>query len=373
MTNSQNTVIIDLRALVHNFRQVKGLLDKRAKIMGIVKSDAYGHGLLPVSETLQGEGIDALGVSYIHEALRLRRGGIRVPIVVLCGIKGADEAREAADHDLTPVIYDLESAGILHREGERVGKRVKVHIKVDTGMGRLGVLDKDLPSFLERLCRLRTLRTEALMSHLSSADEPERDFTLHQIRRFKEAVEVGRAMGFDLPLNNLANSAGIMSYPDSHFDMVRPGIMLYGGLPSPDFSTRVELRPVMSFKGYVLQVRDVPDQTPIGYSRAYRTKGQRKIAILSAGYGDGLPRGMSNRGQVLIGEKRVNIIGNVCMNMVMCDITGDDQIGSQSEAVFLGSQGNETVTGDQMAKWARTISYEIFCSIGQRNAREYVR
>ncbi|MBW2063432.1 MAG: alanine racemase [Deltaproteobacteria bacterium] len=373
MRYSRNRVTIDLTALAHNFAQVKGLLDGRVKVMGIVKSDGYGHGMLPVAKTLEGEGADSLGVSQVHEALELRKGGIGLPIVILCGIRGMEEVRETIERDLTPVIYDLETAEMLNAEGEKSGKIIRVHVKVDTGMGRLGVLDRDLSFFLRRLGEFKSIYPEALMSHLSSADEPGRSFTTEQVNRFKRAIDEGRSMGLDLPLNNLANSAGIMAYPESHFQMVRPGIMLYGGLPSPDFPCPVQLKPVMGFRGRVLQVRDFPSDTPIGYGRRYYTQGPRKIAILSAGYGDGLPRSISNRGMVLIGEKRARIIGNVCMNMTMCDITGMGEAGVESEVVFMGTEGKQTITGDNIAEWGKTISYEVFCSIGQRNIRKYLQ
>ncbi|MBW1996762.1 MAG: alanine racemase [Deltaproteobacteria bacterium] len=373
MTYSRNRVTVDLNALAHNFAQVKALLDRRVKVMGIVKSEGYGHGMLPVAKTLESEGVDSLGVSQVHEALELRKGGMGLPIVVLCGIRGMEEVRQAIEHDFTPVVYDLETAEMLNAEGQRSGKIIRVHVKVDTGMGRLGVLDRCLSSFLRRLGEFRSIYPEGLMSHLSSADERGKSFTLEQVNRFKRAVEEGRSMGLDLPFNNLANSAGIMAYPESHFQMVRPGIMLYGGLPSPDFPCPVQLKPVMSFRGRVLQVRDFPSDTPIGYGRTYYTRGPRKIAILSAGYGDGLPRSISNRGMVLIGEKRARIIGNVCMNMTMCDISGMGEVGADGEVVFMGTQGEESITGDNIAEWGDTISYEVFCSIGQRNIRKYLQ
>ncbi|MFH1349777.1 MAG: alanine racemase [Pseudomonadota bacterium] len=226
--------------------------------------------------------------------------------------------------------------------------------------------------FLERISTYKGLILEALTSHLSSADDPDSHFTEVQIHQFKKAIEIGHAMGFDLPLNNLANSAGVMAHKNSHFNLVRPGIMLYGGLPSPGFKNSLPLKTAMGFKGQILQIRDLPGQTPISYGRTYHTKGRQRIAVLSAGYGDGLPRSLSNRGKVLVGGRKVQIVGRVCMNMMMADVTGMTEVLPGSEVLFLGTQGDEIITGDQMAKWSETISYEIFCSIGQRNFREYV-
>ncbi|RLG28612.1 alanine racemase, partial [Methanosarcinales archaeon] len=342
------------------------------KIMGIVKSDAYGHGLIPVSRILEKNRIDCLGVSYLHEALELRNAGIKVPVVVLCGIQTRDEARQVAEKGLTPVLFDLTVAETLAQEGARLGKKTQIHLKVDTGMGRLGIPYKDSAPFLQKIMAFKDLDVKALMSHLSSADDSESDFTDLQISRFEEAIQAARSTGLDLPFNNLANSAGIMAYKKAHFSMVRPGIMLYGGLTSPGLKSPVPLRPVMHFKGRVLQVRDLLGQTPVSYGRTYHTDGPSRITVLSAGYADGLPRSLSNRGHVLINDKRDPIIGAVCMNLTICDITGLDHISTGDEAVFLGSQGEKTITGDDMAGCAGTISYEIFCSIGGHNKKDYL-
>ena len=371
MIHSRNNLKIDLSAIVHNLNQVKKLIDPKTKIMGIVKSDAYGHGLVSVARVLEKNGVYCLGVAQLSEALELRRNGLRLPIVVLCGIQTREEAREVANESLTPVLFDLTLAQVLAEESARRGKRIHIQLKVDTGMGRLGIPYLEVGALIKKIMEYKGLYLEALISHLSSADEPLSDFTAIQISSFKKAIETGHAMGLDLPLNSLANSAGIMAHKNSHFKMVRPGIMLYGGLPSPGFHGPLPLRPVMNFIGQVLQIRDLTDNKPVSYGRTYYTNGPQRVAVLSAGYGDGLPRNISNRGKVLISDKKVNIIGRVCMNMIVSDITGLKDIMPGNEVVFLGRQGAEIITGDDMARWGETISYEIFCSIGQGNAREY--
>jgi alanine racemase len=372
MVHMPNSIIIDLSALVQNLNQVKKLVGTKTRIMGIVKSDAYGHGLVQVSRILEQNGVDFLGVAHLSEALEIRRNGITLPIVVLCGIMTRDDAREVVDKDLRPVVFDVAGADLLAEEGTRKGKTINIHVKIDTGMGRLGIPHSETETFLKRIMAYRELYVEALTSHLSSADEPMADFTMAQIDNFQKAIDMGRAIGLELPLNNLANSAGLMAHKDSHFDMVRPGIMLYGGLPAPEFQPQEHLKPVMSFKGYVLQIRNLPDNTPVSYGRTYYTKGQQKIAIISAGYADGLPRSLSNRGKALIGGEKVDIVGRVCMNMLMCDVTGMKDIVPGTEAVFLGTQGEEVITGDDVARWGETISYEIFCSIGKTDSRKYI-
>ncbi|MEW6665789.1 MAG: alanine racemase [Thermodesulfobacteriota bacterium] len=371
MVCSPNIVAVDLSALGANLDQARSLVGPETKIMGVVKSDAYGHGLIPVSRKLEDKGVFSLGVAHLEEGLDLRRNGIRCPVVVLCGIRGREEACAAVREHLTPVLYDLETAALLADECSRDGKKLNVQVKVDTGMGRLGVDPGEMGAFLRRMTDFKTLRMEGLTSHLASADEHSTEYTTRQIARFRRAIATARSMGIDLPLNNLANSAGMIRYAASHFDMVRPGIMLYGGLPSPDYAGPASLKPVMHFKGRILQVRDMPANAPVSYGRTYHTPGPQRIAVLSAGYGDGLPRSLSNTGKVLVRGRRCDILGTVCMNMVMCDASGVAGVEPGEEVVFLGSQGDETITGDELAGWSGTISYEIFCSIGLRHSREY--
>ncbi len=371
MSNRPNQVEIDLSALVDNLNQVKQLVGPGTKIMGIVKSDAYGHGLIPVSRTLVRHKIDALGVAHLHEAMALRTEGIASQIVILCGLRGSLEAEAAVEHDLTPVLFDLEGAETLARVCRERNRAIEVHLKVDTGMGRLGIPHEALADPIRRILKLKGLCLKGLFSHLSSADESCEDYTLIQIQRFKGAIEAGRAIGAHLEQNSLANSAGIMRFPSAHFDTVRPGIMLYGGLPSAAFACPVGLKPVMHFKGRVLQLREMAADQPISYGRAYYTKGLRRVAVVSAGYGDGLPRAMAGQGQIVIGGKRASVLGRICMNLTMCDVTAIGGVEPGQEVVFLGTQGNEAITGDEIANWAGTISYEIFCALGPRNYREY--
>ena len=372
MINGSNGVRIDLSALVHNLSQIRALTVQGTKIMGIVKSDAYGHGLLPVSHALEKAKVDCLGVAHLKDALELRNNGIKLPIIILCGIQTKEESLKVVENSLTPVIFDMNVAEILNQESSRQGKITPVHLKVDTGMGRLGILPGEVGPFIRKAMGLKNLNIVALLSHLSSADEHSSEFTKRQINTFRKTIEAGRSMGLALPLNSLVSSAGLVGYPEAHFEMVRPGIMLYGGLPSPKYVNQVPLKPVMTFKGRVLQIRDLPDKTPVSYGRTYYTEGPRRIAVLSAGYGNGLPRSISNLGSVIIKSKKAPIVGTVCMDLTMCDITGLEDVKAGYEVIFLGSDGNETITGEDIAKWSDTISYEVLCSIGHQNSKEYV-
>lgn len=370
--HSYNQTQIDLSALLHNLDQVCRLIAPDTRIMGVVKSDAYGHGQVPVARALEGAGVACLGVSHVQEAVHLREERIRCPIVALSGIGSSEEAAAAVEWEITPVLFDVEAAELLAREAKLRGRCIPVQVKVDTGMGRLGLPREGLRGFIRRISASGALDIVGLISHLSSADEGEGCFTERQVDAFRASVSEVRALGVELPLNNLANSAGIMAYPASHFEMVRPGIMLYGGLPAMGFACPVSLKPVMRFSGRVLQIRDLPHGTPVSYGRTYFTRGPRRIAVLSAGYGDGLPRILGNRGWVLIRGHRLPLIGRICMNLCMCDITGLSALSPGEEAVFLGRQGEDCITGEQLADWAGTISYEIFCTIGFAHIKEYL-
>jgi len=318
MILSPNRLEIDLSALVHNLNQVKRLVGAATKIMGVVKSDAYGHGAVTVSRVLEKQGVHRLGVAHLHEALELREQGIGCPIVILCGIKTREEAAAALEKDFIPVLFDVAQMDVLADECGRRGKRANIYLKVDTGMGRLGVLLSGLQPLLRKLKTYKDIGVEGLTSQV-----------------------------------------------------VRPGIMLYGSYPAPEFRSLAALRPVMHYSGQVIQVKDLPDASPVSYGRTFYTTGRKRIAVLSTGYGDGLPRSLSNVGRVLLGGKKVPIIGRVCMNMTMTDVSDLKEVKAGDEAVFLGTQGEEMITGDDMAAWAETIAYEIFCSLGRRNMREY--
>jgi alanine racemase len=367
-----NRLTIDLSALIHNLQQVRDTVGRDTKIMGVVKSDAYGHGLLPVSRELAKNGIDYLGVAHLYEALSLREKGIKIPIAIFCGITTRDEARQVVEKKLTPVIYDLAAARLISEESLRLGGKTNIQVKVDTGMGRLGIPYLETFPFIRDIINLGGLVPEGITSHLSSADEPDGAFTEIQLERFSKAVEAAASAGIKREFNSLENSAGILNHDKMPVNMVRPGIILYGGFPSPETHCSLALTTVMHFSGRILQVRDLPDNTPVSYGRTYYTKGKRRIAVISAGYGDGLPRSMSNVGMVIVGGMKVPIVGRICMNLTMCDITDLEGVRPSDEAVFIGNQQGELITGDDMGRWAGTISYEIFCSIGQRNEKEYL-
>ncbi len=365
MDRFPNRVEIDHTALRHNLMQVRSLIPSGTGITAVVKADAYGHGMVEAARTLEAAGAERLAVAHLAEGVRLRKAGVRCPVVVLCGILTRDEAGAVLDHDLIPVLPGPGPAGILSDEGRRRGKRSRVQLKIDTGMGRLGVPAARAGAFVEEVLKMDGLSAEGLVSHLSSADEPDRGFTESQIRTFEDALEAAREKGMDAGASSLANSAGTLGYPEAHFGMIRPGILLYGGSPSPELVPSIPLEPAMTLKATVLQVRDFPRGAPISYGRTYTTTDPEKIAVISAGYSDGLPRRLSNRGQVLIRGRRTPIRGRVCMNLTMADVGRLPGVRPGDEAVFLGRQGDAVLTGDQVAAACDAISYEIYCTVGR--------
>ncbi len=360
-----NRVEIERPALRHNLGQVRSIIGPGTAVTAVVKADAYGHGLVEAARTFEAAGAERLAVAHLVEAIELRGAGIKRPIVILCGILTREEAGAVAEHDLIPVLQEPAPAGILSDESLRRGKSTPVQLKIDTGMGRLGVPYNETGRFVDQVLPHKGVVAEGLLSHLSSADEPDRRFTELQIRRFKDAMETAGAAGINLEASSLANSAGTLNYAEAHFGMVRPGIVLYGGSPSPGLVPQVPLRPAMTLKARVLQVRDLPEGAPVSYGRTYTASGALRTAVVSAGYSDGLPRGLSNRGQVLIRGRKVPIIGRVCMNLTMADVTDLPDVRPGDEAVFLGRQGQAVLTGDEVAAACDTISYEIYCAFGK--------
>jgi len=371
MNISPNKITINLSALQHNLIKIRELVDKKTKIMGVVKSDAYGHGLMPIARELEKNHIDSLAVDYLSEATKLRNAGVKIPVVILLGISTLKEAKEVALYDLIPLVYDIDSARILSEKGKSSGKVVKVYLKIDTGMGRLGIDFRETGFFVQQLKEMKGIKVEGLFSHLSSADEQDALFTNAQINNFKQAISVSRSLGVDLTMNSLANSAGIMRYKKAHFDVVRPGIILYGGLPSTDFVNPPSLQQVMEFHSRIIQVRTVEHGTPISYGRTFYTDGLRKIALISAGYADGLSRSLSNKGYVLIHGQKARIIGRVCMNLTVADVTAIKDVKKGDRVCFLGKDKGDVITSDDIARWANTISYEVLCALGSKNNRKY--
>jgi alanine racemase len=360
-----NRVEVDGAALRHNLGRIRSLVPPGTAITAVVKADAYGHGLVEAARVFEAARVERLAVAHVAEALQLRDAGVKTPVVVLCGITSGEEARAVVDNDLIPVLQEPGPAEVLSGESLRRGKTTPVQLKIDTGMGRLGVPFNETGVFVDHALRLGGIRPEGLLSHLPSADEADTGLTETQIRRFKGCLETAAARGVGPETSSLANSAGTLWFPEARFNMIRPGILLYGGSPSPEHVHNMDLMPAMTFRARVLQVREFPPGTPVGYGGTYVTRRTTRAAVISAGYADGLPRSLSNRGHALIRGKRVPILGRVCMNLTTADVTGIPDAGPGDQAVFLGRQGEAVLEGDEVAAACGTISYEIYCALGK--------
>ncbi len=358
---------INLDNLAFNFKQIKGKLSPATKVLVTVKADAYGHGLVPVARRLVAGGVDYLGVASIDEGIRLREAGIATPVLVL-GMVLKEDIGPLFEYGLTPTVCVEELAGALNRKAAALDKRIKVHIKIDTGMGRLGVLLDDALGLIRKVHALKGLEIEGLFTHFAFADL-DMEFTMKQIERFCLLVSDLRTSGIKIPLIHAANSMGLVNLKSSHFNMVRPGIIVYGLRPADKLA--LKLKPVLSLKTKIVYHKKVPQGYGISYGHAYVTGKETTIVNLPVGYGDGYPRNLSNIGPVLIGGKEYKISGRICMDQILVDV-GSAKVRVGDEVVLIGSQGKRSVTAERLAALAGTIPYEIVCGLGSRIPRLYV-
>ncbi len=371
---SFNQIEVDRSALRHNYTILKSCTRSNARLLAMVKADAYGHGMLESALAFQEAGCCDFGVAEIGEGVALRKSGISHNIFVFLGFQTYD-AHLLFEYDLTPIIYDIESARILSSEAVSQNKAIGLHVKVDCGMTRLGIMPNELQEFVAVLQTLPGIQYQGLASHFPRADEPASQHTSEQFIRFEYLGMSGRNKIPEL-VTHTANSGGILYFPDSSCDMVRAGISLYGYYPDGEEGRKravgETLRPAMSFKSSILQVKTVGAGTGVSYGHTYITDKETKIAVLPVGYEDGFSRTLSNGGEVLIHGKRVPIIGRICMNLCMADVSGVENVQSGDEVVLLGKQGNEQISGDAIAEKMGTISYEVLCMLGNNNQRTYI-
>ncbi len=369
---SYNQLEIDLSALRDNFRNILALVTPQVQVMAVVKADAYGHGLVETASCLAKAGATIFGVADVAEGRRLREAGITGEVVVLLGGRTGSLA-DLLDYELTPVVYDREYLGELAAAAAAAGRTVLVHLKVDTGMRRLGIRTEELPEFIELIGSLASLRLAGILSHFPMSDSDDLAPTREQNYRFSEIV-ASLGIAGEAPLIHIANSAAFLREPLSRHDLVRPGITLYGCYPGADANlrARLPLRPVMSFKSRILQVKEVEAGAGVSYGHLFHTGRPTRLAVLPVGYADGYLRRLTGRAQVLIGGCRVPLVGRICMNLCMADITDMDGIVPGDEVVLLGHQGAEEITADELAAWQETISYEVLCLLGASNQRVYL-
>jgi alanine racemase len=360
---------IDLDALTHNLRALRA--HAGVPVMAIIKANGYGHGLVPVGLHLQAQGVDQLGVAFLEEGVALRRAGVTVPILVMGGIFGPQAAALIA-HDLEITVSSIAKLRQVEAAAEATGKRAIVHLKIDTGMERIGVHSYHAGPFIEAAVASRWVTVKGVYSHLACADDPGSAMTLQQLERFLEACDHFRRIGAPMPLRHLANSGGVLHFPATHLDMVRPGIALFGVLPDPAAHATVDLRPVLSLVSQVVFFKVVPAGQTVSYGGTWAPATDTRVVTIPIGYGDGWPRALSSRGDVLIRGVRHPVVGRICMDQFMVDLGPDGTAYNEDEVVLIGTQGGETIRCEDVATAAGTIPYEILVNLNTRIPRAYL-
>ncbi|MCD1259502.1 alanine racemase [Paenibacillus athensensis] len=370
-------VEISLDALRSNIEEFQRVLPPFIKLMAVVKADAYGHGAVGVSKEVIDSGIDYLGVAFLDEALELRNAGITAPILVL-GYTPAEGLEIARELGITVNVYSPEVLAALQKSEANMpedGRKLKIHIKLDTGMGRLGLhVEEEAIAFIEAALSLRHVEVEGLFTHYANADETDKSYTHEQYRRFTRIVEHFRAQGVEFPYLHAGNSATAIDLPELTCNMVRLGISLYGLYPSEEVNAqRIELKPVLSLKTGIVHLKTLPPQSGVSYGTIYHTKGEERIATLPIGYADGFSRMLTGKAKVLIRGHQAPIVGRICMDQCMIDVTDVPGVERSDEVVLIGEQGGLRITAEEVAQQLGTINYEVTCMISHRVARVYVR
>lgn len=369
MSQRPTRIVVDLDVLGGNLRAIRAKVG--VPVMAIVKANAYGHGLVPVAHHLQAQGVEQLGVAFVEEGMALRRAGITVPILVLGGILGR-QVGQLIQHDLEITVSSLDKLRKVEAAAERLGRKAVVHLKIDTGMERIGVHSYSCGPMIEAAVASGWCTVKGVYSHLACADDPTSAMTALQLERFQEACAHFERIGAPMPIRHLANSGGVLHYPETWLDMVRPGIMLYGVLPDPGAHRTVDVKPALSLISQVVYFKTVLAGHPVGYGATWAPPHDTHVVTVPIGYGDGYPRALSNRGEVLIRGHRRPIVGRLCMDQFMVDLGPDGSAYVEDDVVLIGTQGGETISVEDVAKRAGTIGYEILTRLNERVPREYV-
>lgn len=354
---------IDVSAFQHNLAAVAEFLPRRVKIMAVLKADGYGHGATSLAKaaSVLGDRLWGFGVSSVEEGVALREAGLKERILILGSLFPFESFDTVLDHHLVPTVASRTSASALAQRAQRRGRPASCHLKIDTGMGRIGMSSEAFASFPKN----PWLQVEGIYTHLACAESA--SVTAQQLKRFAKSIK-GFGKGGECPLH-VANSGGVLARPASHYDLVRPGLVLYGVVPWPALGRTIDLRPVLSWKTRVVFLKTVPKGTPLSYGWTWRARRRSRISTLPVGYADGYRRELSNKGQVLVKGRRCPVVGRVTMDQILVDVTGLPRIDVGEEVVLLGSQGRERITATEMAGWADTIPYEILCGISKRVPR----
>lgn len=364
---------IDLDAIAYNMEQMKKRIGDHARLIAVVKADGYGHGAVPVAKMFEAcSYVWGYAVACLEEATKLREHGIRKPILVL-GCVFPDQFEEMIRYDVRPAVYMESMAELISQEAVRQGKDAFIHIKIDTGMGRIGFpVTEESADAVERISRLPGIRIEGMFTHFAKADERDKTYTFLQHDRFMRMKELVEKRQVPVRYFDCDNSAGIIDFPDMKHDLARAGIAMYGMYPSDEVDQKaVDLRPALSLVSHVSFVKEVEAGTPISYGGTFVSDRPMRVATIPVGYGDGYPRSLSNKGYVLIHGKRARILGRVCMDQFMADVTDIPETAFMDRAVLVGRDGDEEITVDELADLSGRFNYEFVCCLGKRIPRIY--
>jgi alanine racemase len=363
---------VDLGAIAHNTRELKRLVGEKTELMAVVKANGYGHGAVPVAKAVLGNGASSLAVHRTLEGVQLRQAGITAPVLIM-GYTLPAEAETIVRWDLTPTVNTPEQAQVLSSTASHQGRALPIHVKVDTGLGRFGLLPEEVVDFVRVVSELPGLTLEGIYTHFAMADAVDKAYTLQQFEIYLEVVKRLEEAGFTIPIKHVASSAATLDLPETHLDVVRCGIALYGLRPSSEVEPTIPLRPAMALKSRVARVRTLPAGSSISYGCTYTTREPTRVALVPVGYGDGYHRLISNRGQVLVRGQRAPIVGRVCMDQFVVQVSDIPNVQQDDEVVLLGRQGDDEISAEEVATWAGTINYEVTTSILPRVTRVYLK
>ena len=376
---------IDLKSIAHNIKELRRITHPDARLMGVVKANGYGHGAIEVARCALQNGAEVLGVARVEEGMRIREAGIEVPILIF-GYTIPELTADLLEYDLTQTVYTCASAQELSQTATALKKKIKIHLKVDTGMGRLGLLpqnfQRDNSGTLNAvaieeslaIAGLDGLELEGIFTHFATADSADKTYAEDQLDLFMNFLNRLRKAGLEPPVRHAANSAALIDMPQSHLDMVRPGIASYGLYPSDEVNKKhVPLKPAMALKARIIHLKKVPAGFKVSYGSTHQTPKATTIATIPIGYADGLNRLLSSSGQMLVHGQRAPIIGRVCMDLTMLDVGHIDNVQMGDEVVIFGQQGSDSITVDEIASSLNTINYEIVSTITARVPRVYLR
>ena len=363
---------INLKNIAENTRNLKSSI--KAKIMVVVKANAYGHGLTEVAKTTEKAGADFLGVDNIEEGLTLRKAKIKIPILVL-GRPDEDPnlLEKAIKNNLTLTVFDVEIVRAISKIGVQLGKLCRVHVEVETGMNRYGLMPDEVLDFFKLLKRTPKIEIEGIYSHFASAESRDKSYTFKQLGNFQKTIEILRRESFEVPIKHIANSAAALSMSSTHFDMVRLGITIYGLFPTPELGSFFELKPALTFKSHIVSLKKLSGGEKVSYDGSYLTDAPTLIAAIPIGYADGYDRKLSSFAKVLVRGKRVPQVGKVCMSAMMIDVSGVEGVQLGDEVVLIGEQDGEKITAGELAGLLGTINYEIVARLPEHLPRKYIR